>query len=419
MVDYTFEGEVNALSEKQQEFVKNVLEELGVKKGKVVIEAVGKPGDNYVANVKKLVVEKDGKIFKIIAKIAPTQEIPRQTMNTAICFSNENMMYSEVLPKFTQLEKDANIAVEERLKYAKLYGSYLEAPHEIILLEDLTLSDFVMLDRLTSLKDDSIKLVLKNFAKLHASSYALKNLEPETFEIFAKKLINIWELMGNVPEMDKFMKGFSTDIINAVDDEKYIDIIDQVMSDLMKEVSALSKIDKGKSYSVIQQGDPWTNNILFKLEGDKSIDCCLIDYQISKESSPVADLTYMIFNCTDFDTRSKHFHDWINYYHSELERYLNYYGLKTESTYPRNQLDEDFKRYSKFSLGQSIMMASMLIRESKDAGKFKEAMDDNKPMEEIMESTKMTLLDEATLKRFSNRVIGLIDTFFKLGYLKE
>lgn len=266
MVEFTFEGEVSALCEKQQEFVKNVIEELGIKKAKVEILAVGNPGDNYVANVKRIVVEKDGIIFKMIAKIAPTQELPRLTMHTAICFANENFMYTEVLPKLTQLEKDANIAVEEKLKYAKFYGSYMVAPHEIILLEDLTVSDFTMLDRFTSLKDDSVRLILTNFAKLHAASYALKNLEPETFEIFSKKLINLWELIGEAPDIDKYMKDLSTDIINLMDEEKYCKIINQTMSYLMKEAAALAKTDKGKSYSVIQQGDPWTNNILFKLE---------------------------------------------------------------------------------------------------------------------------------------------------------
>lgn len=145
----------------------------------------------------------------------------------------------------------------------------------------------------------------------------------------------------------------------------------------------------------------------------------MIDYQISKEGSPIADIYYLILNCTDFDTRSKHFDDWVNYYHSELEKYLKHYGLKTDFTYSREQLDEDLKRYAKFCLGQSIMLASMLIRESKDAAKFKEAADENKPMEEIMQATKLTLLDETTLKRFKNRAVGLIDTFFELGYIQE
>ncbi|XP_026330483.1 uncharacterized protein LOC113237979 [Hyposmocoma kahamanoa] len=384
MVELTFEGEVSALCEKQQDFIKNVLKELGIIGGKVKIEAVGKPGDNYIADVKRIIVEKNGELLKMIAKIAPNQEEVRQSMNTAVCFSNENIMYSEVLPKFTQLEKDANIPIEERLKYAKFYGSFMEEPLEIILIEDLSESDFVMLNRFNSLKDDSIKLVLKNFAKLHAASYALKNLEPETFECFSNKLLNLWELVGNTPERDQFVKELVTDVINLMDEEKYYKIVDQIMNNVMEESGSVSKADRGNSFYVIQQGDPWTNNILFKLEHDKSIDCCMIDYQISKESSPVADIMYLIFNCTNFDTCSKHFHDWINYYHSELEIYLNHYGLKIDSTYSSDQLEKDLRRYANFALGQSIMMASFLIRESKDAGTFN-TKDDNKSMEEKIE----------------------------------
>lgn len=282
MVEFTFEGEVSALCEKQQEFVKNVLEELGIKNGKVEIQAVGKPGDNYIANVKRIIVEKDEKIFNMIAKIAPTQELPRQVLNTAILFSNENFMYSNVLPKITQLEKDANVEAEERLKYAKFYGSYMEAPHEIILLEDMTLSDFIMLDRFTSLKDDSVKLILKNFAKLHAGTYALKSLEPETFEIFSKKLINLWELFVDIPNVEVYMKDLCTDITNVLDEDKYLKIVDSVINDMVNEASVVSKADRGKNFSVIQQGDPWTNNILFKLE--------VSTYSVLKEHAEIGDL---------------------------------------------------------------------------------------------------------------------------------
>lgn len=145
----------------------------------------------------------------------------------------------------------------------------------------------------------------------------------------------------------------------------------------------------------------------------------MIDYQISKESSPVADLTYMIFNCTDYATRSKHFYDWLNYYHSELGTCLSNYGLNIESTYPRTQLEQDLKRHATFSLGQSIMLGSVIIRESKDAAKFKEAMDENKTVEELLKSTKLTTLDESTLNKLKNKVIGLVDSFIELGYLEE
>lgn len=144
----------------------------------------------------------------------------------------------------------------------------------------------------------------------------------------------------------------------------------------------------------------------------------MIDYQISKESSPVADITYLIFNCTDFVARSKYFHDWINYYHSELEKCLIQYGLKID-TYPRDQLEMDLRRHAKFALGQSIMLASFLIQESKDAANFKQAINDNKPMGDVFKTYKLTLWNATTLKKFKNRVIGLIDTFCKLGYIKE
>lgn len=67
----------------------------------------------------------------------------------------------------------------------------------------------------------------------------------------------------------------------------------------------------------------------------------MIDYQASNNVSPVVDLLYMILNCTDHETRSKNFYNWLDYYHSELDKSLSNFGLKANFIYPKDQLDAD------------------------------------------------------------------------------
>ncbi|MBN4724570.1 hypothetical protein H4F31_24640, partial [Escherichia coli] len=95
-----------------------------------------------------------------------------------LMFRNEHVMYTAVLPKFTELQKDAGIPENEQLRYAKCYGSLSEPPNEVILLEDLKTVDFTMLDRFQPLSNNCVKSVLKNFAKLHSVSMALRYKEP-------------------------------------------------------------------------------------------------------------------------------------------------------------------------------------------------------------------------------------------------
>ncbi|KAH9632176.1 hypothetical protein HF086_011922 [Spodoptera exigua] len=94
--------------------------------------------------------------------------------------------------------------------------------------------------------------------------------------------------------------------------------------------------------------------------GETLKESILIDYQVGKNSSPANDLLYMIFNCTDHEIRLKNFYNWLDYYHSELDKSLSNYGLKANYVYPRDQLDADLKRYGKLQFRCSILLCNVL-----------------------------------------------------------
>ncbi|XP_026331139.1 uncharacterized protein LOC113238525 [Hyposmocoma kahamanoa] len=420
MTEFEFDSHMSDLSVEQRELIANVFKEHEFKDIKIKVQPVGSEGDNFGANVKRIIGEKDDKTFKIIAKIAPKTEMLRVMANTVIFFKNEHVMYTEVLPKFTELEKAANIPKEERLRYATCYGTYLEAPNEMILLEDLEVPGYKMLDKVTSLSDEAVKLVLKNFAMLHSLSYALKYEQRETFEKFCQRLVNTWVLMAGVPEMIDYFEKLEVDVQTLIDDDKYKNAIKNTIGQVILRASELAKTYSSSKFSVIQQGDSWTNNIMFRLEDDRAVECCMIDYQLSKRSSPVADLHCLIFNCTDYATRAKHFYDWIDYYYLQLDKRLAKFELKTEEVYPRYQLEADLKLFAKFSLGHAIVMAGLVFREAGNATELKKAMnndDPNKYMDGMIEQTKLSTSDPATIKKFKTRLEELVDSFIEFGYI--
>lgn len=261
-----FEGEIDALGERQIKFIRDVLEKRGFRNNKVLIEPAGIAGDNYVANVKRIsVIIEDGDNFKMIAKFAPENEALRLLMNTAIMFNNEIVMYEQVLPKFVSLQKAADVPEEDLLKYAQCYGCLTEEPYEVVLLEDLKESNFQMLDRFTSLNDESVRLVLKNFAILHSLSYALKKNEPETYDSFRSKLIDMWEKTNATEQMATYLNLLEEGVI-AIVDEKYKMVLRGVVTQLISLSAKIKKTETHSNHLIIQQGDAWTNNILFKLE---------------------------------------------------------------------------------------------------------------------------------------------------------
>lgn len=261
-----FEGEINDISERQLEFISEVLEKRGYKNETVSVQSVGKAGDNYIASVKRITVKKDGETFNMIAKVAPQHEAIRATMSTLIMFLNEHTMYTEVLPKFAELEKSAEVPVNERLRFAQCYGSLSEAPNEVILIEDLGDSNFTMLDKLTPLSNNTVRMVLKNFAILHSLSFYLKKQEPETFTAYSSKLINTWALMDGFEETKIYFNQLEADVLDMLESPKHKNAFKGLVSEIPSNATKNEKIDKTSKYSVIQQGDSWTNNIMFRMQ---------------------------------------------------------------------------------------------------------------------------------------------------------
>ncbi|KAJ8720716.1 hypothetical protein PYW08_006181 [Mythimna loreyi] len=413
MAQYNFEGDFDNINERQLEFINKVIQEQDLKVTKVVFSPVGQAGDNFVANVKRISVEGENGNLKLIVKVSSGIEIVRKTTNTESLFNNEITMYAEVLPKLVELQKAAGVPEEEQLRYAKFYGSLNEAPNEIIILEDLAESGYIMLSKFESLSNESVKSILKNFAVLHSLSYALKKKEPETYELFYGKLIDTWTLMAQMPDFAFHLEHLETEILTILEDEEHKRKVRNKVLGIFGLASKLSK-DQNR-YSIIQQGDAWTNNVMFKFEGN-SVQSIMIDYQASKSSSPAMDLLYMIFNCTDHETRSKNYYDWLDYYHSELDNSLSNFGLKANFVYPKDQLDADMKRYGKLHFGMCILLSNMLMRDSKEAGEIMGNLRDV-GLDEAMQAMKIESLQNESMNRLKKRIVGLIDSFTEFGLL--
>ncbi|CAH1634843.1 unnamed protein product [Spodoptera littoralis] len=414
MAQYKFEGDFENITEPQLEFINKVIQEQDLDVNKVVFLPVGKPGDNFASNVKRLSIEGNNGNMNMIIKIAPSGEAQRMTFMSEIVFKNEHLMYVVILPKLQSLQKEAGVPEEELLRFAKCYGSFTEAPNEVIILEDLCESDYVMLDKFESLSDECMKSVLKSFAIFHSLSYVLKHKEPDTFEYYKSQLYDVWSLMAENPVFKTHTEVFVMAVQALLEEEEHKNIVKSKLAEVFNLLTKLNKWEQKNKHSVIQQGDAWTNNIMFKIGEDK-VQTVMLDFQGSKNNNPVADLLYVIFNCTDHETRAKHFFDWIDYYHAELENSLSNFGLKANYVYSRDQLDADVKRYGKLTFGMSVMLANLLMRDTNEASELLEAMKTTADMKELMESMGSQVLQHETIIRARKKVVDLITSFSEFG----
>ncbi|XP_075981977.1 uncharacterized protein LOC142980465 [Anticarsia gemmatalis] len=420
MAQYNFEGDIDNLTESQLQFFRDIIKDQGLENSKVVFEPVGKAGDNYVANVKKITAEGENGTLKLFAKIAPTEEIIWEGENTCLYFQNEHVMYTEVLPKFVQLQKDAGVPEEDQFKYAKCYGSYTEKLKEIMVFEDLKALNYIMMDRFEPLPKDCIKSVLKNLAVLHSLSYVCREKDPEAYNNYKSKLHDVRSLIDGPTgeQMRVYLQLTEDDTLAILEDPALVDIVKGKISSSLSDAAKLAKADVDNQYNVIIQGDAWTNNLMFKFEDGKPPTSIMVDYQLSKSCCPMFDLMYMIFNGSDHETRKHHYYDWIDYYHSEVGKSLAYFDLDVNTIYPRIVLDEDLKRYGKILFGSCVAVVNLLVRKSEDVAKGMETLQrDDLTVAEQAQEFSLLVSDDETKKLFKNRVIGLIDSFTMFGLL--
>nr|XP_049697233.1 uncharacterized protein LOC126054712 [Helicoverpa armigera] len=413
MAQYNFEGDFTSLSERQLEFINKVILDQDLKPTKVIFNPVGQAGDNFIGNVKRINIVSENGTVNMIVKVAASSEIARAVTGAEITFRNEHIMYTEVLPKLVQMQKAAGVPEEDQLRYAKCYGSLYEPPHETLILEDLKDSDFIMLNKLEPLPYDCVKGVLKNFALLHSLSQVMKNLYPAKYEEVTEKLTEALTVLFGKEKFHFQAKIAEADVTSVLDDDWYKGFIENKLiefSDLMPRMLR----QEGNKYSVIRQGDAWTNNFMFRV-GDDSVQTVLIDYQVSKNSNPAIDLLVMLLNCTDHEARSKHFQEWMDYYHSEFDKSLSNFGLKATLIYPRDQLDADLKRYAKVMFCFCVVFNTFLMRSPKEAGEIMEIMKNTAP-EKVIEALKSKQMHSETRTRIKKRVVGIIDTYKALGF---
>lgn len=267
MATLDYEGSTEGISETQFKFIGEVLENRGIKNKKIVIEVVGSAGDNYMANVRRLCIpDVNGKLFKIIVKAAPTLLQFRSRTNMQQVFSNEHVMYTQILPKFKKIQEEVNVSKQDILRFAECYGLYPVEPNEGILLEDLTESDFVTLDRFKTLTDDLMRSVLRNFAILHSLSFVLRQKEPETFDNFKQQLYDVWSNMDSMPDTKLYFQNVEKQILDLLSDDKHRTTVFKSTSagNLTTLVIELCKRNSSSKYNVIQHGDAWIKNVMFK-----------------------------------------------------------------------------------------------------------------------------------------------------------
>lgn len=269
-------------------------------------------GDHYASVMFRATVEYStvkGNIFKslIVKTMSEQGGLKKRLVDDSHIFQTEIAMYTEVLPKFEAILRDAGD--ECTLFVPCIYHSL--KPRKVIIFEDLVPQGYQVI-RNRSATLDELRSALEKLAKWHAVSHKLLKEQPELFE----------ELQYNISTLPNFLnQSFITNalpnFIYMLDEserlKKYKHYFEAMRGNLIQKwadtLGEHRKSPHENSYYVLCHGDFHIRNLMFK-----NSSCMLLDFQLSHVGPLANDFLYAMYMLFSAEDRGERRDELISYY---------------------------------------------------------------------------------------------------------
>lgn len=337
-----------------------------------IISIDGKPamekGENYSSLILRyrleIVLCSGEKTVKyLILKRLPPSEAHIKFLQELSVFKNEIQIYSKVLNNMKSLMEQFEDRREtlwcEMLAYS---------PYDMIVLDDLKDQNFLMMNRRENLDFDHSILVMRTLGRYHAmSKILLKRLviSPSDFPslLFTQPLlVNICFISSLTVLEEAVKRSWGAKWSHLPE------ILRKLKSQTQEKIAKLVLVDESR-FNVLNHGDCWTNNMLFKhIEGTKT-PCAVkyIDYQLSHYNSFAWDLTYFLYNSTRPAIRRAKFKELLTAYHQSLVYNLKYFNYTDNDVPTFGQIMEEMDRLEIFGFLLLTSVHVMTTADTSDA----------------------------------------------------
>lgn len=207
----------------------------------------------------------------LIVKIPPENKVRREEFGMRL-FEREAYMYNEVLPALMRFQHDHGLRPGGAGFHAfpKCYLAHYDAERDesVIIMEDIREKGYKMESKFKTVQFPLAKTVMEKLAELHGISLAMKQQRPAEFARF-KVLADV--MSSNDPNQKKIMKmminsGIQKAIETLDDHETVLKEKVRRVADLIPDESDRYLGENSEPYSVINHGDSWINNMMFKYE---------------------------------------------------------------------------------------------------------------------------------------------------------
>jgi len=372
------------------ELLDDIAKKEGFEKYKYSISAGSNHGDGFLAAMKRITVSgtRNGRDdeLSLIFKLMPSSAARREQFNSTKVFSREVTMYNNVLKTMHDFQVEKGLTAEDGFfEYPKCYGVLEDEKNDrfALVMEDLKKAGYEMFDKFKPSDFNHVKLFMESLGKYHAISFALKDQRPGVLEQF-KDLEDIFaDQVKRSPDMMQAMFRFSYDrailaFENDIAKEAAVCTLRKLKENFLHDLTTLPLGRKTEPFSVINHGDCWNNNLMFKYDEKSNIPqkICLLDWQLGRYSSPVLDITYFMFSSTDRALREEHYDKLIKIYHNALSNTITKLGSDPEKLFSFNDLLEELKRYGRFGLVLAPVLLQIITSKPDDIPDMDEFAED-------------------------------------------
>lgn len=285
------------------------------------VKASQEAGENYTTLMATVNIDaelEDGKLEQLSYMIKlPIESVQKvhEEMNGRNVFDTESAMYKDVIPELEKLYSDVGVKVKFSPQCFEL-----ETPSEygVILMANLRKRGFKNVNRLEGFDMEHTKEALKKLAQWHAASALRIENKGKYPEMVSVGLLTEG-FLKMIHRSGKHMIPLYLEGVRTYEGhELYYDSLKRNRENFYEEMLPELDLDPNE-FNVLNHGDFWANNIMFKHDDAGKIkETYFVDFQCGRYGSPVNDLYTLLLSSTSLDVKLKHFDYFIKYYHDNL-----------------------------------------------------------------------------------------------------
>lgn len=407
----------NGLTENRYNVIIKMLHSIakreGIENPKIEMSKGSEKGDGFIGEKSRAILQGDNKSMDLFVKGAPTDQAFKDLFDPRPIYLLEIMFYNDVYPAFNKFQSEKNIP-KPFTSIVECVDTCSEEGNEILILQNARNLGYELSDKMKQMNKEHIEFIYTEYGKYHGISFALKDQQPKVYQALVDKLpINALALIAEKLEVgilkmvekgkELFDPEKEADKYNTY--SAYVDNLHDFVLNVAHHKDA---------YKVIVHGDCWSNNMMFKYAANSDKSCpekmCLVDFQLIGETSPVLDLSYVLYASSPkeiYDNLDQYLH----VYHNSLSKTIRDLGSDPEVLMPFDELKNQWKMYSRYGLMMASGVLKICIQERDEVMDFAEALEENNgdPMAGFTKEGKHEALYH---KRFRNLIEHMIANEF-------